>query len=47
MNSAVILTEENKKLCTENQRRKLKEQHRRRYIAQRGILQAQQGQFLV
>jgi hypothetical protein len=47
MNSAVILAEENKKLRTENQRRKQKQQYRRRYIAHGGVLQAQQGQFLV
>jgi hypothetical protein len=47
MNSAAILVEENKKLCTENQCRKQKQQYRRWYIAQGGVLQAQQGQFLL
>jgi hypothetical protein len=47
MNSAVILAEENKKLCMENQQRKQKQQYCRQYIAHGGVLQAQQGQFLV
>ena len=47
MHSAVILAKENSELRTANQRRKQKQQHRRRYIAHGGVLQAQQGQFLV
>jgi hypothetical protein len=32
---------------TANQRRKQKQQYRRQYIAQGGVLQTQQGQFLI
>jgi hypothetical protein len=42
----VILAQENKKLCMENQRQNQKQQYCRRYIAHGGVLQAQQGQFL-
>ena len=45
--SAVILTKENTKPRTANQRQKRKQQYRRQYIAQGGVLQAQQGQFLI
>ena len=47
MHSAVILAKENKELRTLNERRERKKQQRRRYIARGGVLQAQQGQFLV
>ena len=47
MHSAAILTKDNSELRAANQRRKQKEQHRRRYIAQGGALQAQQAQALV
>lgn len=47
MHSAVVLAKENSELRTENQRRKQKQRYRRRHIAQGGVLQAQQGQFLI
>ena len=47
MHSAVILARENSELRIANQRRKQKQQQRRRYIAQGGVLQAEQGQLLV
>ena len=47
MHSAAMLAKENSELCTANQRRKQKEQHRRRYISQEGALQAQEGQRLI
>ncbi|EKG09025.1 hypothetical protein MPH_14000, partial [Macrophomina phaseolina MS6] len=47
MHLAVVLAKENSELRKESQRRKQKQQYRRRYIAQGGVLQAQQGQFLV
>ena len=47
MHSATMLAKENSELYAANQRRKQKEQHRRRYIAQGGALQAQQAQALV
>jgi hypothetical protein len=46
MHSAVLLATENTKLQAANQRRKQKQQRRRRYIAQGGVLQAEQGQLL-
>ena len=46
MYSAVILAKENKELRIANERQKQKKQHRWRYIAQGGVLQAEQGQFL-
>jgi DDE superfamily endonuclease len=46
MHSAVILAKENKELRTANERRERKQQYRRQYIAQGGVLQTQQGQFL-
>jgi DDE superfamily endonuclease len=47
MHSAVILTKENTQLRLVNERRQRKQQHRRRYLANGGVLQAQQGQFLL
>jgi hypothetical protein len=47
MHLVVILAKENSELRTANQRRKQKQQQRRRYIAQGGVLQAEQGQLLV
>jgi hypothetical protein len=47
MHSAVILTKENTQLRLANERRQRKQQHRRRYLANGGVLQAQQGQFLL
>jgi hypothetical protein len=46
LHSAVILTKEVSVLRTANKRRKKKQEHRRRFIAQGGVLQAQQGQDL-
>jgi hypothetical protein len=46
MNSATILTEENRKLRQASQRRQRKEQQRRQYIARRGALRAEEGQLL-
>ena len=43
MHSATMLVKENSELRAANQRRKQKEQHRQRYIAQGGALQAQQA----
>ena len=43
MHSAAILAKENSELRIANQHRKQKEQHRRRYIAQGGALQAQEA----
>jgi hypothetical protein len=42
MHSAVILARENSELRIANQRRKQQQQQRRRYIAQGGVLQAEQ-----
>jgi hypothetical protein len=47
MHSTVILGKEIKELRTVNERQKQKKQYRRRYIAKEGVLQAQQGQFLI
>jgi hypothetical protein len=47
MHSTVILGQEVKELRVANERQKRKKQHRRRYIAQGGVLQAEQGQFLI
>ena len=47
MHSAVMLAKENSELCIANQHQKQKQQQRRRYIAQGGVLQAEQGQLLV
>jgi hypothetical protein len=47
MHSTVILTKENTQLRLSNKRRQRKQQHRRRYLANGGVLQAQQGQFLL
>lgn len=47
MHSAAILAMENSQLRAANERRQRKQQHRRRYVANGGVLQAQQGQFLV
>jgi hypothetical protein len=47
MHSVVMLAQENKELRTANERRERKKQHRRRYLTHGGVLQAQQGQFLV
>jgi hypothetical protein len=47
MQSATILAEENVKLRALSQRQRRKRQQRRQYIAQGGVLQAQEGQALV
>ena len=47
MNSATILAEENQKLRASSQRQRRKRQQRRQYIAQGGVLQAQEGLALV
>jgi hypothetical protein len=47
MQSATILAEENTKLRATSQRQRQKRQQRRQYIAQGGVLQAQEGQRLV
>jgi hypothetical protein len=47
MQSATILAEENTKLRASSQRQQQKRQQRRQYIAQGGVLQAQEGQRLV
>jgi hypothetical protein len=47
MQSATILAEENMKLRVSSQRQRQKRQQRRQYIAQGGVLQAQEGQALV
>lgn len=44
---AVVLVKENTEFRAASQRRKQKQQYRKRYIAQGGALQAQQGQHLV
>jgi hypothetical protein len=46
MNSATILAEENRKLCTASQHQQRKQDQRHQYIACGGALQAQQGQQL-
>jgi hypothetical protein len=47
MQSATILAEENIKLRASSQRQRQKRQQRRQYIAQGGVLQAQEGQARV
>jgi hypothetical protein len=47
MQSATILAEENVKLRASSQRQRQKRQQRRQYIAQGGVLQAQEGQARV
>jgi hypothetical protein len=47
MQSATILAEENVKLRASSQRQRRKRQQRRQYIAQGGVLQAQEGQARV
>jgi hypothetical protein len=47
MQSATILAEENTKLRASSQRQRRKRQQRRQYIAQGGVLQAQEAQALV
>jgi hypothetical protein len=47
MQSATILAEENVKLRASSQRQRRKRQQRRQYIAQGGVLQAQEGHALV
>jgi hypothetical protein len=47
MQSAIILAEENQKLRALSQRQRRKRQQRRQYIAQGGVLQAQEGLALV
>jgi hypothetical protein len=47
MHSATILAKENIKLQASCQRQRQKRQQRRQYIANRGVLQAQEGQNLV
>ena len=46
MNSATVLTEEVKKLCTASERQQRRKGQRRQYIARGGALQVQQGQQL-
>jgi len=43
MNSAVLLAEENRQLCIENQRQKKKRAKRRSYIAIGSVLTVQEG----
>jgi hypothetical protein len=43
MYSAVLLTDENRRLRTENKRQKIKKTKRRLYIAQGGVLTVQEG----
>jgi hypothetical protein len=47
INSAILLATENKKLHKANQRKKKKQEQRKRYIAQGGVLTGQEGQHLV
>ena len=43
MNSAILLVEENRQLCIENQRQKKKRAKRRLYITTSGVLIVQEG----
>ena len=43
MNSAILLVEENRQLCIENQRQKKKRAKRRSYIATSGVLVVREG----
>ena len=47
MNSAVLLSSQNKKLFTENQHQKRKKAQRRSYIAKGGVLSGTQAQSLI
>lgn len=47
MHNAVLLTNQNKKLFTENQHQKQKQAHRRSYIAREGVLTGSEAQNLI
>ena len=47
MNSAVLLTSQNKKLFTKNQHQKQKKAQRQSYIAKEGVLSGTQAQSLI